>query len=294
MGLVFELLSESSTYAADMAMGSMFVATNYNTLDAPPTDKLTLLNMEYSTASKPSESQFHMIECAVSQTVQDKLYIASDGDYKGGDPRFSDLGMTYIGSFGCPKANTKIAEIWLTYQVALYRPLFSSSTQTLASASWNNTGITSSNPLGTGLIVAVNSSKLFDLTATTDLPGESDFVLSLPNKTGRYIFQLSIPVRESVIGTSINIGIPAAAGGAVLLFDYPANGTNNSQTHTSSSKFTSTGVSPGWANLCFNVDVPALLAPGSIPKVNFTISFGSIVLPLALDAKITTYVRNVV
>lgn len=294
LGMVYELLSESSTYAADMAMGSMFIATNYNSLDAPPTDKLTLLNMEYSTASKPSQSQFHMIECAVSQTVQDKLYIANDGDYKGGDPRFSDLGKTYIGSFGCPKANTKIAEIWLTYQVALYRPLFSSSTQSLVSSSWNMTGITSANILGDGLVTALNSSRLFELTAVTGLPGEQNFTLRLPNKIGRYLFHCSIAIRESAAGTAVMMGVPSATGGAVLLFDFPLNGTNNSSTYASSTKYTATVVNPGWATLTFNVDVASLQAPEITPTVSFVIAYASITSPLAFDAKITSYVRNVV
>lgn len=122
-GMILELKTAASNYAANMALGTMFIATNYNSLDNAPVNKIELLNMEFSTSSKPSESQMHLVECARQYTVQDKLYITSDSNYKGGDPRLYNLGTSFIGSYGCPVAETHIAEIWCSYEVSLYRPI---------------------------------------------------------------------------------------------------------------------------------------------------------------------------
>lgn len=124
-GIIVELKTESSDYAASLSLGSMFMGVNYNSLDDDPTTKIELEQLEYAVSSKPSKSCIMPIECALVNDVITHLYIAIDDNYKGGDPRFYDLGNLYIGSYGVPNTggiSTPIAEVWISYEMAFYKP----------------------------------------------------------------------------------------------------------------------------------------------------------------------------
>lgn len=121
-GMLVELKSLASNTATSLSLGSMFAAVDYNSLDAAPANKIQLENMEYACSNKPTDSILMPIECARKNDVMTHLYIAEDSDYQGGDRRLYDLGKLYVGSYGCPVASAPIAEIWITYEIALYKP----------------------------------------------------------------------------------------------------------------------------------------------------------------------------
>lgn len=185
-GMVVELKTTSSNYATNMALGTMFVATNYNTLDNSPTNKIELLNMEFSTSSVPSCSQIHLIECARKFTVQDKLYVTSDSNYKGGDPRLFNLGTTYIGSYGCPAADTSIAEMWVSYELSLYRPIPGSANDESKSALFNTNSFGGSYPFGganNDWVLDPGSSTVYEVD-TASLANK--MIVKLPNRIAAY------------------------------------------------------------------------------------------------------------
>lgn len=121
-GMLVELKSLASNTATALSLGSMFAAVDYNTLDPAPTNKIELENLEYACSNKPTDSIIMPVECARKNDVLTHLYIAVDNDYLGGDKRFYDIGNLFVGSFGCPTPNVPIAEIWVTYEIALYKP----------------------------------------------------------------------------------------------------------------------------------------------------------------------------
>jgi hypothetical protein len=185
-GMIIELKTSSSNYAANMALGTMFVATNYNSLDNAPVNKIELLNMEFSTSSKPSESQMHLVECARKYTVQDKLYITPDSNYKGGDPRLYNLGTTFIGSYGCPVAETTIAEIWVSYEVSLYRPIPAIANNEALDAIFTTGTFGGTFPFGGAIgdySLVAGSSSVYTLD-TTSLANH--MYVRLPNRQGAY------------------------------------------------------------------------------------------------------------
>lgn len=122
-GVLFELKTLSSDYAAALSMGSMFMAADYNSLSPAPNSKIALENMEYADSCKPSRSLIMPIECDPRISTQTHLNVADDLDYEGGDKRLFDLCNVYIGSQGIPTADTPIAEIWVTYEIALFKPI---------------------------------------------------------------------------------------------------------------------------------------------------------------------------
>ena len=123
-GYALELKSEASNTATSLSLGSMFAAVDYNSLDAAPVSKVELENMEYACSNKPTDSIIMPIECARKNDVLTHLYIANDSDYLTGDKRLYDLGNLFVGSYGCPVANSPIAEIWITYEIALLNLIF--------------------------------------------------------------------------------------------------------------------------------------------------------------------------
>jgi hypothetical protein len=121
-GMLVELKSLASNTTTALSMGSMFAAVDYNSLDPAPTSKIELENLEYACSQKPSETILMPVECARSNDVLTHLYVAVDEDYQAGDKRLYDLGTLYVGSYGCPAAEAPIAEIWVTYEIAMYKP----------------------------------------------------------------------------------------------------------------------------------------------------------------------------
>jgi len=152
-GMLVELKTLSSDYASSLSLGSMFLAVDYDSLDAAPTSKQQLENLEYAMSGKPSRSMLMPVECARKNDVLTHLYTAIDGQYNGGDPRFYDIGKLYIGSQGIPTASTPIAEIWITYEVCLFKPRIASADiivgESVLSDHFVRTGISTTVPLGT-------------------------------------------------------------------------------------------------------------------------------------------------
>lgn len=125
-GCIFFLKTLSSDYTAALNMGSVFMAADYNASDPPPIDKMHLENMEFSSSCKPSTSLLMPVECDPRYDSNTHLYIASNNNYQNGDPKLYNLCNVYIGSQGVPNSGgnpTPIAEIWVTYEVALFKPI---------------------------------------------------------------------------------------------------------------------------------------------------------------------------
>lgn len=160
MGMIFELKTLSSNYAAGLAMGAMFAATQYDVLHPQPANKVELENLEYAVSNKPSLSTIMPIECARSNDVLTHLYIAQNGEYEGGDARFSDLGQIFVGSFGIPVFNSPIAEMWVSYDVALYKPILREQGLANISSLYKLNGVDATNSFGTSQSRSTRSSNL--------------------------------------------------------------------------------------------------------------------------------------
>lgn len=121
-GLVFYIKTLSSDFAEQMALGSVFAGTQYNALEPDPSSKQQIENLQYSTSAKPSKDMMHPIECAPINDVNTHLYVSTSVTENLGDRRFYDMGTTYIGTQGIPISDAIIGEIWVTYEVALFKP----------------------------------------------------------------------------------------------------------------------------------------------------------------------------
>jgi len=113
--------------STNSALGEVVISTNYNSVSPFTTSstKSQLLNEEYATSTKPSMSAIHAIECAPTQSPLTRLYTrgtSTNVAATGADLRLYDLGSLAVGTFGQQAASATLGELWITYEVILFKP----------------------------------------------------------------------------------------------------------------------------------------------------------------------------
>lgn len=123
-GLIFEYktLSVDAIAASTVNVGAVIVATEYNVLHPLFTSKQSMENYEFCSSGKPSVSIIHPVECAPSQTPLTKMFVRNNVIPTTGDLRMYDLGITQFATQGLPTTASSIGEIWVSYEVELFKP----------------------------------------------------------------------------------------------------------------------------------------------------------------------------
>lgn len=167
-GMVFEFRSTCSDISAGGALGSVVMATDYDAADSAYNNKLHMENAQYSTSAKPSVSFVHCVECAPEASAQHRLhYVRSAAVGSNVDPRVYDLGIFQIATVGLPFSSGNIGELWVTYDVELFKPSITENV-TLADHFNLGTGISTSAYLDTsGVAVAAASGSTLGGTINT-------------------------------------------------------------------------------------------------------------------------------
>lgn len=124
-GMTFEFRSMSgdALTGANTALGSVIMATDYDSADTPFTTKQQMENTEYGVSCKPSMNMMHAIECARSQTSLSEQYIRAFAVPPGADIRLYDLCKFYIASVGCQGTNVNLGELWCTYDIDVFKAI---------------------------------------------------------------------------------------------------------------------------------------------------------------------------
>lgn len=151
-GLIFEFKSTSANAlnSTNTALGSVLMATQYDTVDTPFSSKAEMLNYEFSSSTKPSGNTLHMIECDPRQTSVSTLFtLSSENTPPNTDPRLYHLGRFQIATTGFQGTNVNIGEIHVTYQVKLLKPKLASTLgQGIDLAIWANSSYSNASPFG--------------------------------------------------------------------------------------------------------------------------------------------------
>lgn len=131
-GCYLEFKSTSADSVANLtgnlAMGSVFMAAQYNVLDEPFTSKGELLEYEAATSGKPSQCIRYYLECAPRQTSIDLLYVRNGDVPSDADARLYDICNFSIGTYGFQNQSTggtgianNIGELYIVYEIELYK-----------------------------------------------------------------------------------------------------------------------------------------------------------------------------
>lgn len=132
LGLTFgfrSLTANALGQSGDPSMGSITLFTQYDMYDATVTDKVAANNALYATSCKPSESMLHPVECDPEQTPSQPLYtgineVISADPTKAPDRRLTYMGFTNVVTQGGPVLEGYLCgELWVTYDVMLYKPM---------------------------------------------------------------------------------------------------------------------------------------------------------------------------
>ena len=124
-GMVFEFRSMSSDAlnSTNTALGSVVMATDYDSKDNAFSSKQQMENTMFGVSCKPSSCMLHAIECARSQTSVSELYIRASDVPSGADIRLYDLGRFSIATQGCQGTNVNLGELWVSYDISLIKQI---------------------------------------------------------------------------------------------------------------------------------------------------------------------------
>lgn len=154
-GCIFEFrsMSADALNSTNTALGSVIIATNYDTLDSNFKSKSEMENYEWGMSTKPSVNMLAPIECAPRQTAITELYILNGAAPSGSDLRLYHWGNVQIATVGFQAASVNIGELWVTYQVRLLKPkMFVTLGNEIGSYRSTNTSYTNALPLGNGTL----------------------------------------------------------------------------------------------------------------------------------------------
>jgi len=219
-GISFEFKSTSGSLASTQALGEVVFATNYNAGDKPFTSKQQMMNEIFSASGAPSANMSHPIECDPNQSTIKHLYVSSDTVPADQPVQFYNLGNTYIAAQGQSFPDVALGELWITYQIALFKPQ-------LPSVDHNDAGnyqhLQYELPAFNGAVTA------FPLPSLWKQREDSDLIV-IPTQTYQLRFVDDVNDRRYLMvfswtndGTSIDVYRRAALG-AGLLFD--SNGSD--------------------------------------------------------------------
>lgn len=150
-GMVFEFKTTSATAigSTNTALGTVVMATQYNSLSPAFDNKAQMENYEFSQSTIPSQSVLHAIECDPTQTQCGGVFNCWSPNAASGDLRLYDLGRFNIATVGMQSANIPIGELWVTYKICLLKPRLTGQEESGDLFYLDVNSLSSGNPLGT-------------------------------------------------------------------------------------------------------------------------------------------------
>lgn len=127
-GLSFHFVSTSGNITNSQALGSITMAVDYDPSGKDITTKQQMLATPFAVSKAPCTDSECPVECAPQQMMNGGLLYIRDLAPLNQDLRFFDLGQFILASDGQDSnANgQQMGELWVTYQVALYKPQLAS------------------------------------------------------------------------------------------------------------------------------------------------------------------------
>lgn len=126
-GMVFEFVSNSADAIAstNTALGTVILATQYNSLETGFLNKLQMEQYQFAVATKPSVSCIHPLECKLAAGAPDFLFVQPLGSVSG-DVRLNQFGTFTIATVG-QQAPANIGSLWCSYDIVLQKTRLPSS-----------------------------------------------------------------------------------------------------------------------------------------------------------------------
>jgi len=163
-GLVFEFISSASPYITGSALGTMIMAMEYNSSSPSYSSKFSMENSAHAISERLDRNMAYGVECKAGSNAQNCYYTRSTTSTL--PITTTDLGKFQIAV--APSAtvptSTVLGELWVTYDVALKRPIISSASGTYHLYAG---GIAAAGPVGTTVVTQSNFGNIIFLRAST-------------------------------------------------------------------------------------------------------------------------------
>lgn len=215
-GVLFEFNSTSSdavlSTATSSALGTITMQTDYDVADPAPTSKRQMLNSLFACSEKPSQSFIHPIECKKSLSAQNILYTRTSGVPAGYDPRLYDFAKFNIATEGMQAAGGTLGELWVTYEIELFKQQYNPS-GLIDHLYFTN--VTVARALGTALNPQNNLARGATLGGTLDANGQS---YRFPPSISSGKFLVCYSVSGSITSAVIPASIDSVTNGSLLNF----------------------------------------------------------------------------
>lgn len=212
-GIIFEFKTTSSDtlISNSPSLGSIVMATQYNSLNPDFQTKQQMENYQYAVSTKPSQSLIHAVETKRSQTVLSEQYVRTGPVPTGGDIKMYDLGKTQIAVVGSQTNGHTLGELWMSYEIELRKPKIPED-PLVKSAHWiidpATPGLTAATIFGTDTSL-VGPTVASTLRNAAIQGGASYGTIHMgPNSRGLYMISLS--TRWNVGGTAAGVTLGAA------------------------------------------------------------------------------------
>lgn len=122
-GLIFEFKTTSGSSSSTPMLGTVIMATQYNSLSTAFTNKQQMENYEFAGSTVPSTNLIHPIECDPKETQCNGIFnVKGTAANNGGDLRLYNLGTFNIATVGLPVAQEIPGELWVSYDICLMKP----------------------------------------------------------------------------------------------------------------------------------------------------------------------------
>lgn len=123
LGLVFEYRSTTANAVqANPGLGSVTLASNYDTGMPPYPNKAAALSSLYATSCKPADSMIHPIECSPDTLAKPWFYMHTDGSTNMSKQRLQDMVNLNVITVGAQNDYAGAGELWVTYDILLQKP----------------------------------------------------------------------------------------------------------------------------------------------------------------------------
>lgn len=171
-GMVFEFrtMSGDALTSTNTALGSVVMATDYDSTDQRFQSKAQMENTEFGVSCKPSSCMIHAIECARAQTSINEQYVRYNAPLPNADIRLYDLGLFSIATVGMQGSSVNIGELWVSYDIEFLKPISNLPLVIAQGADYSLVPVSSSfnsHPLGNGL-PTINGVDQIGLTFSSD------------------------------------------------------------------------------------------------------------------------------
>lgn len=217
-GLVFEFLSTSADALNNVntSLGTVVLSTNYNATRPVFLSKQEMDSYEFTVATRPANSIIHPIECAPLEAPTNLWYIRSGNIPSSQDLRFYDLGLFQLATTGMQSAASIIGELWVSYEVELFKPGLPASPQSGASSSaqLSTTGQNSANPFGSAVTTLSGTLSYVSVTGAVITFGpqitDGTYIIEfLPNFTAGSVLTLTTPTLSNCTNAGSGWSNPA-------------------------------------------------------------------------------------